>query len=125
MLDLGDPARALAQAQALVQKHPAFVPGYSTLFHLLWEHGAELAPGVPPAGHFLHGLASQPDNAMLRVSYSQFLMASRQPDAALEQVRQRAGVGRLAHQLTDTGVGGLRPGRARPHGGRDEDDAEE
>lgn len=88
LLDAGDPGRALSQAQALVQAHPQFVPGYATLFHLLWEHGASLAPDVPPAAHFLRGLAAQPDNSMLRVSYSQFLMASRQPEAALEQVRQ-------------------------------------
>jgi tetratricopeptide (TPR) repeat protein len=88
LLDAGDPARALAQAQQLNRSHPDFVPGYGTLAHLLWEHGAAFAPDVDPAAHFRTGLEAQPGNSALRLSYSQFLMAAKQPEAALEQVRR-------------------------------------
>ena len=88
LLDAGEPAQALAQALQLNRRHPEFVPGYGTLAHLLWEHGASHAPGVDPAAHFRAGLEAQPGNGPLRVAYSQFLMAAKQPEAALEQVRR-------------------------------------
>lgn len=88
LLDTGDPARALEQARELNRRHPEFVPGYGTLGHLLWEHGPALAPGVDPAAHFRAALETQPGNVPLRLNYSQFLMASRQPEAALAEVRR-------------------------------------
>lgn len=87
LLDAGQPDAALAQARRTVAEHPGFVPGHTTLANLLWEYGPALAPGDDPAARYAEAVRQQPGNGALRLSYSQFLMASRQPEAALAQVR--------------------------------------
>jgi len=86
-LDLGNANRALDLARALAQDSPGYAPGHAMLAHLLWEHGASLAPGEAPDASFRQALAEQPANADLRRAYIRFLMSSASHPAALAQIR--------------------------------------
>jgi tetratricopeptide (TPR) repeat protein len=86
-LDLGEPARALAAARRLAVGTPAYVPGHAMLAHLLWEHGAALAPAEDPLAAFRAAVAAQPANAALRLEYIRFLLEAKAADEALAQIR--------------------------------------
>jgi hypothetical protein len=86
-LDLGEPQRALAATRRLTQTSPGYAPGQSMLAHILWEHGASLAPGEDPLGIFRKTLADQPSNAALRNEFIRFLLAADKADEALAQIR--------------------------------------
>lgn len=87
LLDAGRVDAALAQARAVVRRHPDHVPGYSTLAMLLWEYGAEFAPGEDPGDVFRTALAARPADTHLRAAQARFLLSARQPEAALAAVR--------------------------------------
>ncbi len=86
-LDLGDAVRALDLARDLVGSTPGYAAGHAMLAHLLWEHGALLAPGEVPGASFARALAEQPTNAGLRREYVRFLLASASYPEALAQIR--------------------------------------
>lgn len=86
-LDLGDTARALDLARDLVRSAPAYAAGHTMLAHILWEHGASLAPGEVPGASFNEALAEQPANTGLRREYVRFLLASASYPEALAQIR--------------------------------------
>lgn len=86
-LDTGDPARALALARELVQSHPGYVAGHLLLAHVLWEHGAALAPGQDARAHLQAAVASQPQNRELRRAFVRFLIEAGSHEEALQNVR--------------------------------------
>lgn len=86
-LDLGEPDRALAAARRLTQAAPGYAPGQSLLAHILWEHGASLAPREDPLASFREALAEQPSNTVLRHEFIRFLLAADKAGEALEQIR--------------------------------------
>ena len=91
-LDIGQPGRALEVVQRLTSSAPAYVAGHTMLAHLLWEHGAALAPGTDPLGRFRAAVESQPANRELRLAFIRFLIDANAADEALAQIRAlRAG----------------------------------
>jgi tetratricopeptide (TPR) repeat protein len=86
-LDLGNTKRAFELAGSLVHDSPGYAPGHAMLGHLLWQHGATLAPGETPGGSFEKALAAQPANTGLRREFIRFLLASASFPAALAQIR--------------------------------------
>ena len=92
-LDLGEPAQALEVVRRLVRTSPAYVPGHALLAHILWEHGATLAPGEDPCDTFRAALAAQPSNIPLRREYIRFLHDTNASDEALAQIRALRSLG--------------------------------
>jgi Tfp pilus assembly protein PilF len=86
-LDLGEPAQALELARRLVTAAPAYVPGHSLLAHVLWEHGASLAPDEDPRAVFRSAVAAQPANTPLRLEYVRFLIEAGSSAEALDHIR--------------------------------------
>lgn len=86
-LDLGDAAQALGLARQLVASAPAYAEGQLMLAHILWEHGAALAPGEDPRAAFRAAVASQPDNRTLGRAFVHFLVDAGAPQEALTQLR--------------------------------------
>ena len=84
LIDVGRVGEALVQARRVTREHPEFVPAHTTLANLLWEYGST---GVASDSAFLAAVHAQPGNSALRLAFAQFLLASRQADAALEQIR--------------------------------------
>ncbi|AKC86939.1 hypothetical protein WQ53_09425 [Pseudoxanthomonas suwonensis] len=92
LADAGRPAEALAGARQLVALHPNHAPAHETLSNLLWENGAELAPGEDPLGEFRAAALAQPDNRALQLAFARTLMAARHAEEALaflHPLRQR------------------------------------
>jgi len=92
LADAGRATDALAAARALVASHPGYAPGHETLGRLLWEHGAELAPGEDPLATFRAAATAQPDNHALQLSLARLLLAVGRPDevlALVDPLRQR------------------------------------
>jgi tetratricopeptide (TPR) repeat protein len=87
LLDTGRPDAALELALRVTREFPEFVPGYVTLAHLLWEYGAESAPERSPFSAFRDALLQRPKDHALRQEYARFLLAARETDMALEQIR--------------------------------------
>lgn len=83
LADAGRPADALAGARKLVAMHPDHAPAHETLSNLLWEHGAEHAPGEDPLSGFRVAAQAQRDNMPLQLSFTRMLLAARRPDEAL------------------------------------------
>ena len=84
LIDAGRPTEALAGARRLVALHPAHVPAHETLGNLLWEGGAELAPGVDPLGGFRAAARAQPGNRALQLALARMLQAAGHPEEVLE-----------------------------------------
>lgn len=92
LADAGRPADALAGARKLVAVHPEHAPAHETLGNLLWENGAELAPGEDPLDEFRAAAQAQPDNRALQLAFARMLMAARRAEEALallHPLRQR------------------------------------
>lgn len=87
-LDVGDPVRALEAARRLTSAAPAHVPGHTMLAHLLWEHGAVLAPGADPRDGFRAAVRNQPGNRPLRLEFIRFLLEADSAEEALTQIRE-------------------------------------
>jgi len=83
LADAGRPVEALAGARQLVALHPDHAPAHETLSNLLWENGAELAPGEDPLGEFRAAARAQPDNRALQLAFARTLLAARRADEAL------------------------------------------
>ncbi|MCW4455626.1 tetratricopeptide repeat protein [Flavobacterium sp. MXW15] len=83
LADAGRPAEALAGARRLVAQHPSHAPAHETLGNLLWENGAELAPGEDPLGEFRIAARAQPDNRALQLAFARMLVATKHADEAL------------------------------------------
>lgn len=83
LADAGRTAEALAGARKLVAAHPAHAAGHETLSHLLWENGAELAPGEDPLAEFRTAAAAQLGNRALQLAFTRMLLATRRPEEAL------------------------------------------
>ena len=91
-LDLGETGRALAGARRLVASAPDYVAGHAMLAHILWEHGATLAPGEDPRATFRAAVQAQPQNRGLGRAYLAFLLDAGAADEALRHARaMRAG----------------------------------
>jgi tetratricopeptide (TPR) repeat protein len=86
-LDAGQPARALQTARRLIVTAPGYVPGHAFLAHLLWEHGAALAPDEHPLSGFRAAVEAQPANRPLRLAFINFLLEAKAADEALVQIR--------------------------------------
>ena len=92
LADAGRTADALAGARRLVALHPEHAPAHETLGHLLWENGAELAPGEDPLGQFRAAARAQPDNRALHLGFARMLLATKRAEEALtllHPLRQR------------------------------------
>nr|WP_255681993.1 tetratricopeptide repeat protein [Luteimonas sp. BDR2-5] len=92
LADAGRPAEALAGARKLVARHPHHAAAHETLSNLLWENGAELAPGEDPLGGFRAAARAQPDNRPLQLALARMLVASKHAEEALallHPLRQR------------------------------------
>ena len=92
LADAGRPGEALAGARRLVALHPEHAPAHETLGHLLWENGADLAPGEDPLGQFRAAARAQPDNRALQLGLARMLVAASRADEALallQPLRQR------------------------------------
>ncbi|MEZ0472332.1 tetratricopeptide repeat protein [Luteimonas salinilitoris] len=87
LLDDGRPGEALEQARRVVREHPGFVPGHTTLAHLLWEYGPALASDEDPVAGFRAAVRSQPRNGPLRSAFARFLLSARRADEALDEIR--------------------------------------
>ncbi len=85
-LDLGLLPPALAAARSLVAASPDYVPGHEILAHILWEHGASLAPDEDPLAGFARAVQAQPANRPLRMAYVRFLVESGAAELALAQL---------------------------------------
>ncbi len=84
LLDLGEPAQALAGARQLVARRPDFAPGHETLAHLLWEHGCDQDPTADPFGAFRAAARAQPGHRDLQLRFVRMLVSARRPDEAWE-----------------------------------------
>jgi tetratricopeptide (TPR) repeat protein len=86
LLDAGRVEDAIAQARRLTERHPQFAPGWTTLANLAWEY-AEPEAGEVDLARFRKAVEEQPQNTVLRLALLRFLLATRQAEAALVQVR--------------------------------------
>jgi len=86
-LDLGETERALAGVRRLIASAPGYVAGHAALAHILWEHGAALAPGEDPRAAFRAAVAAQPQNRALGKAFIGFLLDAGAADEALQHAR--------------------------------------
>jgi tetratricopeptide (TPR) repeat protein len=91
LLDLGEVERAHAAARRLTQLAPGYAAGHLMLAHILWEHGASLAPGEDPAAGFAAAVAAQPTHRALGQAYLRFLIDAGRHEAAVNQARALRG----------------------------------
>lgn len=84
LVDLGQPQAALEEAFALVAAAPDFVGGHVTLAHLLWEHGATLAPGVDPLAGLEAATQRETASRALRLALVRLQIEADRPADALE-----------------------------------------
>jgi len=82
LLDLGEPAQALAGARQLVARRPDFAAGQETLAHLLWEHGCDEDPSADPFAAFRTAARTQPGHRELQLRFVRMLLSARRPDEA-------------------------------------------
>lgn len=87
LADGGRPSEALASARDLVALHPEYVPAHETLSTLLWEHGADLAPGEDPLGHFRAAAHARPDDRQMQLAYARMLLSIKRADEALAVIQ--------------------------------------
>lgn len=92
-LDLGETERALEGARRLTTVAPAYVAGHAMLAHILWEHGATLAPGVDPHAAFRAAVAAQPGNRALGHAFLSFLLDANAAAEALHHARTMRAAG--------------------------------
>lgn len=86
LLDSGRLEEALERARALAQAYPDFAPAHLTLAHILWEYGGTANADAAVAG-FRAAVQRRPDNRELRNTFARFLLAARQPEDALREIR--------------------------------------
>jgi len=87
-LDLGETDLALEGVRRLTAAAPGYVGGHAMLAHILWEHGASLAPGEDPRAAFRAAVAAQPGNRTLGQAYVNFLLDANEGDEALQVARR-------------------------------------
>lgn len=87
LLDAGRPAAGLQQARRVTRDHPEFVGGHVTLANILWEHGPAVEPGCDPMDEFRAAVRARPTDQPLRLAFARLLLAARQADESLDQVR--------------------------------------
>jgi Tfp pilus assembly protein PilF len=92
-LDLGETGRALEGARRIVAAAPGYVAGHALLAHILWEHGASLAPGEDPRAAFRAAVAAQPGNRALGKTYVNFLLDADAAEEALPLARTMRAAG--------------------------------
>lgn len=90
-LDLGEVERAHAVALRLTGLAPGYAPGQLLLAHILWEHGATLAPGEDPAARFAGAVAGRPDDRALGLAYLRFLVDAHRHEQVVAQARSLRG----------------------------------
>jgi len=86
-LDIGETERALVRVRHLVASAPGYVAGHAMLAHILWEHGASLAPGEDPRAAFRAAVEAQPQNRALGKAFISFLLDAKAADEALQHAR--------------------------------------
>jgi tetratricopeptide (TPR) repeat protein len=86
-LDLGEAERALAGVRRLIASEPGYAAGHALLAHILWEHGATVAPGEDPRAAFRSAVAAQPQNRSLGRAFIGFLLDAGAADEALQHAR--------------------------------------
>jgi tetratricopeptide (TPR) repeat protein len=86
-LDLGETERALAGVRRLIASAPGYVAGHAMLAHILWEHGATVAPGEDPRAAFRAAVEAQPQNRPLGKAFISFLLDAVAADEALQHAR--------------------------------------
>lgn len=87
LADAGRPSDALASARGLVALHPGYAPAHETLSTLLWEHGANLAPGEDPLGHFRAAAHARPGDRQMQLAYARTLLSTKRADEALAVIQ--------------------------------------
>jgi Tfp pilus assembly protein PilF len=87
LVDIGQFEVAVGKARRLIHEFPEYIAGQVMLVHLLWEHGAVLAPGEDPFGSIRAAVAAQPDNRALQLAYAGLLLETGQTEEALRRVR--------------------------------------
>jgi tetratricopeptide (TPR) repeat protein len=91
-LDLGETGRALAGVRSLIASSPGYVAGHAMLAHILWEHGATVAPGEDPRAAFRAAVDAQPQNRELGKAFTSFLLDAGAAEEALQHVRSMRAV---------------------------------
>jgi tetratricopeptide (TPR) repeat protein len=86
-LDLGETERAYTGVRRLIESAPGYVAGHTMLAHILWEHGATVAPGEDPRAAFRSAVAAQPENRALGKAFISFLLDADAADEALHHAR--------------------------------------
>jgi Tfp pilus assembly protein PilF len=84
LLDAGRTDEAIDAARALVRALPDFVPGHVSLVNLLWEHGAQFAPGVDPFESLRAAVAAMPAHLALRFALARVLIDAKRESEALD-----------------------------------------
>lgn len=74
LLDAGRVTDAIANAQALAAAQPGHVQAQVTCAQLLWEYGAQHAPGVAPLATFARAAAVRRDHRDLQLAYLRLLL---------------------------------------------------
>jgi len=87
LMDSAKFAEALRQAREVVRMFPDFVPGHTTLAHIMWEHGSYLMPGHDPWSDIRESLQARPLDHALRLSYASLLLSANLDEAALAQIK--------------------------------------
>lgn len=86
-VDLGEFEAALSGARRLVRDYPLYAAGQVMLVHLLWEHGAALAPDEHSFDAIRAAVTAHPDNQPLQLAYVGLLLETQQSEEALERLR--------------------------------------
>lgn len=87
LLDCGRSEEALQAAESLIDRHPDFVPAYTTMADLLWEYGEAHGRAEDPADLFSHAIGQQTNNRELRRAFAEFLLKARRSEHAIEVIR--------------------------------------
>jgi Flp pilus assembly protein TadD len=87
LADVGHFGQALGTARSLARQFPDYVAGQVMLVHLLWEHGAELAPGEDPFETLRTAVNAHPEHRPLQLACVGLLLETAQPEQALAQLQ--------------------------------------
>ena len=87
LMDCGKFAEALTLAREVVRAFPDFLPGHSTLAHIMWEHGSYLMPEREPWFDIRESLRMRPLDHALRLNYISLLLSAKLGDQALAQIK--------------------------------------
>jgi Tfp pilus assembly protein PilF len=88
LVDVGRFDTAMGKARALASSFPEYVAGQVLLVHLLWEHGAALAPGEDPFAVIREAVRMHAHNRSLQLAYVGLLLETGQAEEALAKLTE-------------------------------------